>query len=131
MGGRDFPAFLLSGVIPGEQYDPESDDVLSQLFRSYFLIRVSSSLYMSSSSLNILSEIARHIFLGPSFATDPPEKRNRACNAILNDVRSIEPEHIAYVCVHVSHRSCHASIEPHPCLLLLGSLWNRRKGGLE
>jgi len=38
MGGKDFPAFLLSEAMPGQQYDPESDDILSQLFRSYFLI---------------------------------------------------------------------------------------------
>jgi len=37
---------------------------------------------------------------------DPPEKKNRAWNAILNDVTTIEPKHIAYVCIHVSCHSC-------------------------
>ena len=54
MGGSDFPAFLSIGVMPGEQYDPESDDIFSQLFRSYFLIRVSSSLWLTSGLLDIL-----------------------------------------------------------------------------
>jgi hypothetical protein len=47
MGGKDFPAFFLSGAMPEEQYDAESDDLLSQLFRSYFLIRVRSNFYMT------------------------------------------------------------------------------------
>jgi hypothetical protein len=34
MGGSDFPAFLFSGVMPGEQYDPESDDIFSQLLEA-------------------------------------------------------------------------------------------------
>ncbi|KAF8436567.1 hypothetical protein L210DRAFT_3647883 [Boletus edulis BED1] len=81
MESYDFPALFWSGTMPGQDGDP--DDPLPGLFRSYFLVRV-----------------ARHIFLGPSFAIAHPEKKNRSCNAILNDVTTIEPEHIAYVCIH-------------------------------
>ena len=41
---------------------------------------------------------SRATFLGPSFAIDPPERKNRTCNAILNGVRTIEPEHIDAIC---------------------------------
>lgn len=50
-------------------------------------------------------QIARHILLGPLFAIDPPDRKNHASNAILNDVTTIEPEHIAYVCIQVSGAS--------------------------
>ncbi|KAG6369478.1 hypothetical protein JVT61DRAFT_14370 [Boletus reticuloceps] len=48
--------------------------------------------------------IARHIFLGPSHAITPPERKNRSCNAVLNDVTTIEPEHIAYARFGISSK---------------------------
>lgn len=38
MGGQDFPAFFISGIMPEQQFDPDLDDIFPQSFRSYFLI---------------------------------------------------------------------------------------------
>ncbi|KAG6377893.1 hypothetical protein JVT61DRAFT_14680 [Boletus reticuloceps] len=97
MGSEDFPSFFWSEGMPGEDFNPQ--DMLHGFLKSYPLIRVNIWLLGPSHVLIESSQIARHIFLGPSHAITPPERKNRSCNAVLNDVTTIEPEHIAYVCI--------------------------------
>ena len=48
-------------------------------------------------------QVARHIFLGPMSALNMALKKGtKSCNAFLHDMTTVEPEHIAYICVQVS-----------------------------
>ncbi|KAG6370181.1 hypothetical protein JVT61DRAFT_12328 [Boletus reticuloceps] len=82
MRAENFPSVFWSGdKYPGDSYDPE--DMCKGLFRGYMLVR-----------------IARHIFLGPTSALNAALKKGtKSCNAFLHDMTTVEPEHIAYVCV--------------------------------
>ncbi|KAH7887189.1 hypothetical protein F5I97DRAFT_1829612 [Phlebopus sp. FC_14] len=80
MEAKDFPTLFWSGAMPGDDYD--LSDMLYGLFRSYFLLQVS-----------------RHIFMGPLSALGGDSHATRSCNAVLRNMTTIEPKHIAYICV--------------------------------
>ncbi|KIM55581.1 hypothetical protein SCLCIDRAFT_134426, partial [Scleroderma citrinum Foug A] len=75
-----FPAFLWAGNPPGHNFN--EDNMLDGLFKGYLLLHV-----------------ATHIFKGPSTALGSKSCRLRPCNAVLHDMVTVEPEHIAYTCV--------------------------------
>jgi hypothetical protein len=85
MDADNFPSLFWSGEHPGDDFDP--NNILHGLFRGYMLVRV-----------------GRHIFLGPSHALGGDSARaTRTCNAILHSMTTVEAEHLAYICVQVSH----------------------------
>ncbi|KAF8834665.1 hypothetical protein BDN67DRAFT_1072638 [Paxillus ammoniavirescens] len=78
MDADHFPAVLWSGNPPGADYDP--DNMQDGLFQGYLLV-------MS------------HIFLGPLTAMGHVSHATCSCNAVLHDMTTVEPEHLAYGCV--------------------------------
>ncbi|KAG8218943.1 hypothetical protein J3R82DRAFT_4654 [Butyriboletus roseoflavus] len=78
MTAANFPAVLWSGNnYLGDDWD--MTDMDKGFFRSY---------------------VARHIFLGPTSALkDEGKKGSKQSNCDLHDMVTVEPEHIAYVCV--------------------------------
>ncbi|KIJ58069.1 hypothetical protein HYDPIDRAFT_94570 [Hydnomerulius pinastri MD-312] len=81
MKAQHFPAVLWSGSTPGDDYQPEN--MHHGLFKGFLLVM-------------------RHIFLGPSTALGEDSRATRSCNAVLHDMTTVEPEHIAYACVQVA-----------------------------
>ena len=57
-----------------------------------------------------------HIFKGPSTALGGEPRGTRPCNATLHDMKSVEPEHVAYSCVLVSPVDVFINSYSHPLL---------------
>lgn len=50
-----------------------------------------------------LDQITQHIFLGPTSTLNMALKKGtKSFNVFLHDMTTVEPEHIAYVCVQVN-----------------------------
>ncbi|KAH7881810.1 hypothetical protein F5I97DRAFT_2000613 [Phlebopus sp. FC_14] len=87
MGAEDFPTLFWSGSMPG-------DDCL---FKSYFLVRVSQWSAYIKTAFDDLN-------LGPSSALGGDSRATRSCNAILHNMTTVEPEHVAYICMQACFR---------------------------
>ena len=92
-----FPTFLYKEG----SYDP--DDLLHGLFRGHFLIRVSPSCIVNSSSNIFRLKCCISIFVGPQAALNTLEQVviSRSCNANRLNILKITPQIIAYICVQV------------------------------
>ncbi|KAN0080290.1 hypothetical protein V8E55_009856, partial [Tylopilus felleus] len=81
MKAENFPAVFWSGdKYPGDTYNPE--DMCNGLFQGYVLVQVRFCFHRPTSTLNMALK-----------------KGTKSCNVFLDDMTTVEPEHIAYVCV--------------------------------
>ncbi|KAG9308734.1 hypothetical protein JVU11DRAFT_11522 [Chiua virens] len=87
MNAGNFPAILWSGnVLPGDDWNAENMN--DSLFQSY-----------------VLTQVAHHIFKGPTCTLNDEGKEGlKQSNAELHDMMTMEPKHIAYVCMQTCFR---------------------------